>query len=44
MHQVYFQDLGKMDYKTAWDYQEQLLRANVELKSSGVRREQFKTC
>jgi len=32
MQQVYFTDLGQMDYKTAWDYQEQLLRANVEAK------------
>jgi lipoyl(octanoyl) transferase len=30
---VSFQDLGTMDYKTAWDYQESLLRANVEVKS-----------
>ncbi len=33
MEQVYFKDLGQMDYKTAWDYQEELLRANVEAKS-----------
>ncbi len=33
MQQVYFKDLAQMDYKTAWDYQEQLLRANVEIKS-----------
>jgi lipoyl(octanoyl) transferase len=39
MQQVYFTDLGNMDYKTAWDYQEQLLRANVEAKSLIVRRE-----
>jgi lipoyl(octanoyl) transferase len=34
MQQVHFQDLEQMDYKTAWDYQEQLLRANVEVKSA----------
>ena len=33
MQQVSFIDLGQMDYKTAWDYQEQLLRKNVEAKS-----------
>src|SRR5687768_1620262 len=30
---VIFRDLGKMDYKTAWDYQEQLLQENVRIKS-----------
>ncbi len=39
MQQVYFKDLGQMDYKTAWDYQEQLLRANVEAKSLVVSRQ-----
>ena len=32
--QVIFQDLGQMDYKTAWDYQEKLLQANVKIKSA----------
>ena len=31
--QVIFRDLGVMDYKTAWDYQEQLLQENVRKKS-----------
>lgn len=31
--QVYFRDLGKMDYKTAWDYQENLLQQNTRIKS-----------
>jgi lipoyl(octanoyl) transferase len=31
--QVIFRDLGVMDYKTAWDYQEQLLQENVKKKS-----------
>jgi len=31
--QVIFQDLGQMDYKTAWDYQEKLLQENVKKKS-----------
>jgi lipoyl(octanoyl) transferase len=33
--QVIFRDLGVMDYKTAWDYQEQLLQENVKKKSIG---------
>src|SRR5579885_2086813 len=32
--QVIFQDLGLMDYKAAWDYQEQLLQENVRRKSA----------
>jgi lipoyl(octanoyl) transferase len=41
--QVIFRDLGNMDYKTAWDYQESLLKENTRRKSlvfsqeSGVR-------
>lgn len=31
--QVIFRDLGKMDYKTAWEYQERLLRENARIKS-----------
>jgi lipoyl(octanoyl) transferase len=31
--QVIFQDLGQMEYKTAWDYQEKLLQENVRRKS-----------
>jgi lipoyl(octanoyl) transferase len=30
---VIFRDLGLMDYKSAWDYQEQLLHENVKRKS-----------
>jgi len=30
---VEFRDLGKMNYKEAWDYQENLLKGNLELKS-----------
>lgn len=33
MQEVLFEDLGGMDYKTAWAYQEQLLRQNVEIKA-----------
>jgi lipoyl(octanoyl) transferase len=30
---VYFKDLGVMGYTEAWDYQEQLLRQNVDIKT-----------
>jgi lipoyl(octanoyl) transferase len=30
---VEFRDLGKMDYKTAWDYQDVLMKENLALKS-----------
>ncbi|MGZ8552616.1 MAG: lipoyl(octanoyl) transferase LipB [Chitinophagaceae bacterium] len=30
---ILFRDLGQMDYKTAWDYQESLLQENVRKKS-----------
>jgi len=30
---VIFRDLGKMDYRSAWDYQEGLLQENVKVKS-----------
>jgi len=31
---VCYKDLGEMDYKTAWDYQETLLQENVKIKSA----------
>jgi lipoyl(octanoyl) transferase len=37
---VIFRDLGQMDYKTAWDYQENLLQQNVNIKSA-VRSREF---
>ena len=30
---VIFRDLGQMNYKAAWDYQESLLQKNVNVKS-----------
>jgi lipoyl(octanoyl) transferase len=33
MRIVRFEQLGRMDYQAAWDYQEQLLKENVDLKS-----------
>jgi lipoyl(octanoyl) transferase len=32
---VIFEDLGKMDYQTAWDYQEKIFQQNVKLKQIG---------
>ncbi|HEV8271167.1 MAG TPA: lipoyl(octanoyl) transferase LipB [Chitinophagaceae bacterium] len=37
--QVMFRDLGNMDYKTAWDYQESLLKENTRRKSLVFSRE-----
>jgi lipoyl(octanoyl) transferase len=37
--QVIFRDLGNMDYKTAWDYQERLLKENTRKKSLVFSRE-----
>lgn len=31
---VVFRDLGRMDYKTAWDYQDELMKANLEVKGA----------
>lgn len=30
---VHFEDLGKMEYQAAWDYQEHLLQKNLKIKS-----------
>jgi len=35
--EIIFRDLGKMDYQSAWDYQEKLLHENVAIKTE-VRR------
>ena len=34
MQSVIFKDLGLIDYKTAWDYQDKLLQQNVAVKTS----------
>jgi len=34
MQEVIFQDLGSMEYKEAWDYQEQLLYSNTSAKAA----------
>ena len=34
MQNVIFKDLGVIDYKEAWDYQEKLLQQNVSIKSA----------
>ena len=33
MQDIIFRDLGRMEYKEAWDYQESLLKANLDVKS-----------
>ena len=33
MESVEFSDLGLMEYKAAWDYQESLLQENLRIKS-----------
>lgn len=33
---VRFQDLGRMEYKAAWDYQEGLLQENLRVKAEGA--------
>jgi len=35
MHQVIFEDLGLVDYKKAWDYQEELFEKVVQQKQNG---------
>jgi lipoyl(octanoyl) transferase len=37
---VIFRDLGNIDYKTAWDYQESLLQQNVQIKSDARKLEE----
>ncbi len=34
MKEVYFEDLGVMDYKSCWDYQEELFRSSIDQKIS----------
>ena len=34
---ILFKDLGHMDYKSAWDYQETLMRANLDIKSQALK-------
>jgi lipoyl(octanoyl) transferase len=35
--QVIFEDLGIINYKSAWDYQEVLVKKNIDIKS-GIRK------
>src|SRR5476651_1188941 len=34
MQKIFFQDLGSVGYEVAWDYQETLMKANLDLKAS----------
>ena len=36
--QVIFEDLGIINYKVAWDYQEELVKKNLEIKSEARKR------
>ena len=31
---VHYQNLGKKDYKSTWDYQEELMQANLAIKQA----------
>ena len=39
METVVFKDLGRMEYQAAWDYQEALMQANLEVKTAARERE-----
>ena len=32
MEKILFQDLGLIDYKEAWDYQEEIFKKNIDKK------------
>ena len=36
--QVHYKDIGIIDYKSAWDYQEELVKANVDIKTEARKR------
>jgi lipoyl(octanoyl) transferase len=40
MEAVIFQDLGRMNYQEAWDYQESLLKENVRIKAEARERQE----
>ena len=39
---VVFQDLGQVDYKEAWDYQEKLFQEVIDLKSKNRKKSKNK--
>ena len=41
MQQVVFQDLGLINFKEAWDYQEKLFQEIIDIKVETVRKEQI---
>lgn len=43
MNQVLFKDLGSMDYKDAWDYQNKLFQGIIDIKLSNRKREENKS-
>jgi lipoyl(octanoyl) transferase len=42
MERVVFKDLGRMEYQTAWDYQEELLQENLRIKAAARMRAEAK--
>lgn len=44
VQEIEFRDLGRMPYQAAWDYQEALLKANVEIKRRKAGGEAVDTC
>jgi lipoyl(octanoyl) transferase len=40
---VQYKDLGIIDYKSAWDYQEKLVKANVDIKTEARKRQAVMT-
>lgn len=40
---IFFEDLGIINYKSAWDYQEELVKKNVDIKSALRKAENNKT-
>ena len=44
MNQVLFKDLGSMDYKEAWDYQNELFQGIIDIKLDNRNRERKKKC
>ena len=41
---VFFEDLGLIDYKKAWDYQEKLFAKTVAIKSENRKSNNCKAC
>ncbi len=40
MQKVFYKDLGRIDYKSAWDYQEELVKQNTGIKAAARQKNQ----